>query len=163
MKEVSTFSESGSQSWTESAQDCNQGVKMEKREKKDIENSAASSQETLNVSSKNDEEKNESGKKFTKDDINHILTMLGLTFLFCARGGDVPGAVLATLRQVFVSVFYGFGTTFLFIGLTKKTFKYDPTRVQIVRWAMGLALFFAVSQFLHEGFLLYTGQMPPQP
>jgi len=136
---------------------------MEQKESKNLETKAEPSKETLNLSSSDHEENSDKGKKFTRDDINHILTMLALTFLFSARGGDVPGAVVATLRQVFVSVFYGFGTTFLFIGLTKKMFKYDPTRVQIVRWAVGLGLFFAVSQFMHEGFLLFTGQMPPEP
>ena len=136
---------------------------MEKRERKNIEKLAESIKEHLKLSSKDHEEDSDRGKKFTKDDINFILTMLALTFLFSVRGGEMPGAVLATLQQVFVSVFYGLGTVFLIIGVTKKMFKYDPTRVQIVRWAMGLALFFAVSQFMHEGFLLYTGQMPPKP
>ncbi len=133
---------------------------MAKREREHIDNIAESLRKRFNL--KQAGEDDGKGKKFTRDDINFILSMLGLTFLFSVRGGELPGAFSATLYQVFVSVFYGFGTIFLIIGVTKKMFKYDPTRVQIVRWAMGLALFFAVSQFMHEGFLMYTGQMPTQ-
>jgi len=148
---------------TTASADRKRGRDMEKKEIKNFEKIAESLKKNLNLSPKDHEEDKVRGKRFTKDDINFILTMLALTFLFSVRGGEFPGAILATFQQVFVSVFYGFGTVFLIIGVTKKMFKYDPTRVQIVRWAMGLALFFAVSQFMHEGFLLYTGQMPHKP
>ncbi len=135
---------------------------MAKHEKEHLKRIADSIKESLKLDDgKGDDE--DRGKRFTREDIKFILTMLGVTFLFSVRGGEMPGALAATFQQVFLSVFYGFGTVFLFIGLTKKMFKYDPTRVQIVRWAMGLALFFAVSQFMHEGFLMYTGQMPQKP
>ncbi len=136
---------------------------MEKREIENLKKIGDALKKSLNLSSPEHDEDEEKGKKFTRDDINFILTMLGLTLVFSVRGGDIPGAIASSLQQVFVSVFYGFGTVFLFIGLTKKMLKYDATRVQIVRWAMGMALFFAVSQFIHEGFLMYTGQMPPKP
>ncbi len=135
---------------------------MEKSERDNLKKFTESIKKSLNLSSPEQGEEDKK-KKFTREDLNYILTMLGMTFLFSVRGGEMPGAVLATFQQVFISVFYGIGTVFLIIGVTKKMFKYDPNRVQIVRWAMGLALFFAVSQFLHEGFLMYTGQMPPQP
>ncbi len=98
--------------------------------------------------------------RFTWEDIKFLIAMTVVTIGFSLRGGDFPGALWATLRQVFVSVFYGFGTVFLFIGLTKKMFKYNPTRVHIVKWAFALAAIFAVSQFFHEGYLMLTGQMP---
>ena len=119
--------------------------------------------ESLNFGNAEEGKKDGRARKFTKEDRSFILAMLGLAFLFSVRGGEMPGAIGATLWQVFIAVFYGFGTVFLIIGVTKKMFKYDPDRVQIVRWAMGLAVFFAVSQFIHEGFLLYTGQMPMKP
>ncbi len=136
---------------------------MPRQEKEHIKRIADSIKDSLKLADSGDAEAVKKGKRFTREDIQFILTMLGVTFLFSVRGGEIPGAILATFQQVFLSVFYGFGTVFLGIGLTKKMFKYDPTRVQIVRWAMGLALFFAVSQFMHEGFLLFTGQMPPKP
>ena len=127
-------------------------------EKGYLENVAESVKKSLNFSSN---QEGEDGKKFQRHDIKFILLMLGLILLFSLRGGQITGAIAATCRQVFVSVFYGFGIIFIITGLSKKMFKYDPSRVQIVRWAMELALFFAVSQFLHEGFLMYTGQIPP--
>lgn len=99
-------------------------------------------------------------KNFIKEDFQFIAVMLLLITMFSLRQGPFFDALLLTLKQVFLSLFYGLGTVYLVIGLTKKMFKYDPTRVQIVRWAAGLAAFFAISQFIHEGFLLYTGQFP---
>jgi len=101
--------------------------------------------------------------RFTWEDIKFIIVMTIVTIGFSLRGGEMPGALWATLRQIFVSVFYGFGTVFLFIGLTKKMFKYNPTRVHIVKWAFALAAIFSVSQFFHEGYLMFTGQLPPPP
>ncbi len=110
-------------------------------------------------------EKNELLKKnarteFNMDDYQFVAVMLFLVTIFSIRQGAFADALLMTLKQVFLSFFYGLGTVYLIIGMTKKMFKYDPTRVQIVRWAAGLAAFFAVSQFIHEGFLIYTGQFP---
>jgi len=102
--------------------------------------------------------------RFTWEDIKFLIAMTVVTIGFSLRGGEMPGAIWATLRQIFVSIFYGFGTVFLFIGLTKKTFKYNPTKVHIVKWAFALAAIFAVSEFLHEGYLMLTGQIPfPSP
>ena len=107
---------------------------------------------------------NGSKTEFTWEDIKFILAMSVVTIGFSLRGGEMPGAIWATLRQIFVSVFYGFGMVFFFIGLTKKMFKYKTTKVNIVRWAFALAALFAVSQFFHEGYLILTGQMPkPNP
>ncbi len=95
-----------------------------------------------------------------KEDVRFIAAMLFLTVLFSVRKGEVLDMILDTLRAVFVCIFYGVGTVFLIIGITKKAFKYNPTRIQIIKWAAALAAFFAVSQFVHEGFLMLTGQMP---
>ena len=99
-------------------------------------------------------------KDFIAEDYRFLGAMLLLVTMFSLRQGSFGDALWMTLKQVFLSFFYGLGTVYLIIGMTKKMFKYDPTRVQIVRWAAGLAAFFAVSQFIHEGFLIYTGQFP---
>ncbi len=57
---------------------------------------------------------------------------------------------------------YGIFIVMLFIGLTKKPLKYNPTKKQIIKWIIFMAAFFAVSQFIHEGFLMLTGQWPPK-
>lgn len=139
------------------------GNNMNTSGKEDIKNITERIRKSLKIGVEEDGKQDGGARKFTKDDRSFVLAMLGLAFLFSVRGGEMPGAVVATLRQVFMAVFYGFGTVFLIIGVTKKMFKYNPDRVQIVRWAVGLAVFFAVSQFIHEGFLLYTGQMPLKP
>ena len=108
-------------------------------------------------------EKNKEVVKFTWEDVKFLLAMTVVTVGFSLRTGEMPGALIATLRQIFVSIFYGFGTVFLMIGLTKKMFKYHPNRVNITKWAFALAAIFAVSQFFHEAFLVFTGQMPLKP
>jgi len=119
----------------------------------------------LATGNENSQEKKESKEnekaRFTWEDIKFLIAMTVVTIGFSLRTGELPGAIWATLRQIFVSVFYGFGTVYLFIGLTKKMFKYKYTRVHIVKWAFALAAIFAVSQFFHEGYLMLTGQMPP--
>ncbi len=98
---------------------------------------------------------------FTWEDKKFVAAMTVAAIGFSLRGGDFPGCILASLRQILSSFVYGFGIVFLFIGMTKKTFKYNPTKVQIVRWAVALAAIFAFSEILHEAFLVFTGQMPP--
>jgi len=98
---------------------------------------------------------------FTWEDKKFIIAMTFVAAGFSLRGGEFPGCILASLRQMLSAVIYGFGIAFLFIGLTKKTFKYNVTKVQIVRWAVALAAIFAFSELLHEAFLVFTGQMPP--
>jgi len=98
---------------------------------------------------------------FSWEDKKFIAAMTIVTIGFSLRGGEFPGCVFASLRQMFSAFIYGFGIVFLFIGMTKKTFKYNPTKVQIIRWALALAAIFAFSEILHEAFLVFTGQMPP--
>ncbi len=98
---------------------------------------------------------------FRWEDKKFIAAMSVVAIGFSLRGGEFPGCLLASLRQMLSAFVYGFGIVFLFIGMTKKTFKYNPTKVQIVRWAVALAAIFALSELLHEAFLVFTGQMPP--
>ncbi len=107
------------------------------------------------------QEKQEKEIGFTWEDKKFIAAMTVVAIGFSIRTGEFPGCVLASLRQVLSAFVYGFGIVFLFIGMTKKTFKYNPTKVQIVRWAVGLAAIFALSELVHEVFLVLTGQMPP--
>ncbi len=89
-----------------------------------------------------------------------IFVMIFVAIGFSIRGGSFPGCVSATLLQIASCFIYGFGMVFLFIGLTKKTFKYNPTKIQIIRWAVTLAAIFAFSEMLHEGYLILTDQFP---
>ncbi len=110
-----------------------------------------------------DKNNSKQNPSLTWEDTKFLIAMTVVTIGFSLRGGDMPGAVWATLKQIFVSFFYGFGVVFLFIGLTKKMFKYNPTKVSITKWAFALAAIFAVSQFFHEGYLMLTGQMAIRP
>ncbi len=65
------------------------------------------------------------------------------------------------LRHLWAYTIYSIATVLIIIGLTKKIFKYKPTWKQIIKWAIFLAAFCAVTQFAHEGFLALTGQMKP--
>ena len=58
-------------------------------------------------------------------------------------------------RQLLVCFLYGFGIVYLFIGLTKKMFKYNPTRVHIIKWATSFAALVAVSQLLQGVYQTY--------
>ncbi len=98
---------------------------------------------------------------FTGQDKRTIIAMVIVAIGFSIRGGAFPGCVFATLLQIAASFIYGFGLVFLFIGMTKKTFKYNPTKVQIIKWVVTLAAIFAFSEMLHEGYLMLTGQLPP--
>jgi hypothetical protein len=97
---------------------------------------------------------------FTGKDKKAIIAMSIVAIGFSIRGGEFPGCVSATLLQIASCFIYGFGFVFLFIGMTKKTFKYNPTKVQIIRWAVTLAAIFAFSEMLHEGYLILTDQLP---
>jgi len=98
--------------------------------------------------------------QWTRRDKTFVIEMVLLTLFFSMRRGPLMQATIHTLRDVFVSVFYSLAMVFIFIGLTKKTFKYNPTRVQIIKWTAGVAAFFSVSQFIHEAFLVLTHQLP---
>jgi hypothetical protein len=101
---------------------------------------------------------------FTWEDKKFIAAMTVVAVGFSLRTGEFPGCILASLRQILSAFLYGFGIVFLFIGMTKKTFKYNVTKVRIVRWAVALAAIFAFSELLHAAFLVFTGQMPlPKP
>ena len=67
-------------------------------------------------------------------------------------------------QQLLVCFLYGFGIVYLFIGLTKKMFKYNPTRVHIIKWATSLAALVAASQFVQGVYQTYIevlkGQTP---
>jgi hypothetical protein len=77
--------------------------------------------------------------------------MVLATLFFSGKAGSAP----EILRQLLVSFLYGFGIVYLFIGLTKKMFKYNPTRLQIIKWATGLAALVAVCQFLQDVYQTY--------
>jgi hypothetical protein len=106
-------------------------------------------------------EQQEQKEKVSATDKRSIILMSIVAIGFSIRGGEFPGCVWATLMQVIACFIYGFGMVFFFIGLTKKTFKYNTTKIQIIRWAVTLAAIFAFSEMVHEGYLIMTGQMPP--
>jgi len=98
--------------------------------------------------------------------LNHLAAAVLLTVFFTVSIFQIRGrleidAVVQMVRLLLTCGLYGTGTVYLFIGLTKKMLKYDPSRIQIIKWSAGMAAFFAVSQFLHEVFLAFTGQHRP--
>ena len=99
--------------------------------------------------------------KWTRRDKTFVIEMILISLLFSVRKGTLLHATIHTLRDVFACAFYSLAMVFIFIGLTKKTFKYNPTRVQIIKWTAGVAAFFSVSQFVHEAFLVLTNQPHP--
>jgi len=99
--------------------------------------------------------------RWTKHDILHVIVMVLATLFFSAKAGSMA----EILRQLLVSFLYGFGIVYLFIGLTKKMFKYNSNSVQIIKWAASLAALVAVCQFMQEVYQTYLevlkGQAPP--
>ncbi len=95
-----------------------------------------------------------------KKDYKAILLCIALTILFSIRGGELREAVIISLRWIMVYYLYGVAMVFIFVGLTKKMFRYEASKRGIVLWIFYLAAFFAISQMAHEGFLLLTGQRP---
>ena len=98
--------------------------------------------------------------EWTKKDYLHIGISIFLTLVFSIRGGEVQGAVVMTIRYLFAYYLYGVVMVLIFVGLTKKMFKYEADKKKMILWVFYLAAFFAVSQFMHEGFLAITGQRP---
>ena len=99
---------------------------------------------------------------WTKKERIHIGASVFLTLIFSIRGGEMPGALIVTLRYLFAYYLYGIVMVLMFVGLTKKMFRYEAKRKQMILWVFYLAAFFAVSQFMHEGFLMITGQKLPR-
>ncbi|HID98621.1 MAG TPA: hypothetical protein EYP57_10635 [Thermodesulfobacteriaceae bacterium] len=94
---------------------------------------------------------------WTKKDILQVAGLIMVSIVFSVRKGPPLESAVQTLRMIAISVFYGIGTVLIIVGMTKKMFKYNPSRKQIIKWGTGLAAFFAVSQFLHELFLYFSG------
>ena len=100
--------------------------------------------------------------KWSKKERIHIGVSVLLTLVFSLRGGDMPGGLIMTIRYLFAFYLYGIVMVLIFVGLTKKMFKYEPHKKRMILWVFYLAAFFAISQFMHEGFLMITGQKIPQ-
>jgi glucan phosphoethanolaminetransferase (alkaline phosphatase superfamily) len=78
--------------------------------------------------------------------------MTMVTIFFSSKAGSIS----EILKQLIVSFLYGFGIVYLFIGLTKKMFKYNPNRISIIKWAVSLAALVAVTQFVQEVYQIYV-------
>ncbi len=100
--------------------------------------------------------------EWTRKERIHIGVSVLLTLVFSIRGGEMPGALIMTLRYLFAFYLYGIVMVLIFVGLTKKMFKYEARKRNMILWVFYLAAFFAISQFMHEGFLMITGQKIPQ-
>ena len=98
--------------------------------------------------------------RWTRHDIVHMIVMVLATLFFSSKAGSI----IEVLRQLLVCFLYGFGIVYLFIGLTKKMFKYNPTRISIIKWAVSLAALVAASQFMQGVYQTYLevlkGQAP---
>lgn len=99
--------------------------------------------------------------QWTRQDIGQVLAAVLITILFTLRMGSPMEVIKEMLRHLWAYAIYSTATVLIIIGLTKKIFKYKPTWKQIIKWAIFLAAFCAVTQFVHEGFLALTGQMKP--
>jgi len=100
--------------------------------------------------------------KWYKKDILQAITYIVITLICTIRRGPFLKAAFLTTRYLLAYYIYGIVVVMLFVGLTKKPLKYNPTKKQIIKWVLFMAAFFAVSQFVHEGFLMLTGQWPPK-
>jgi len=100
--------------------------------------------------------------KWYKKDILQAITYIIITLICTIRRGPFLKAAFLTVRYLLAYYVYGIVIVMLFVGLTKKPLKYNPTKKQIIKWVLFMAAFFAVSQFVHEGFLMLTGQWPPK-
>ncbi len=93
---------------------------------------------------------------FTRKDLRHCLALALVTIVFSLRTGDMPEAVIITVRHVAAYFIYGFALVFIFIALLKKAgmaekfFEQKPDRVRLVKWAIGVSAFLAVYQMVHE-------------
>ncbi len=103
----------------------------------------------------------EESNKWTGKDIFHVVIMSVITVVFAIRKGPILEAGLMTLRYLLAYFIYGLVTVLVFVGLTKKIFKVNPTRKKMIKWAFALAAFFSVNQAIHETFLALTGQTGP--
>lgn len=88
--------------------------------------------------------------RFKRKDVLLIGTNILLTILFTLRKGPMETVIWDMAKRLWAYGIYSLATVLIIIGLTKKMFKYEPTKVQIVRWAAMFAAFAAISQFLHE-------------
>jgi len=100
-------------------------------------------------------------QSWTKKDCIQIATMVIITVVLSIRKGPFFDAFLLTLRHLATYFIYGLAMVYIIVGLTKKIWKYNPTRIQIIKWAIGLSVFFAINQMIHEAFLTITGQIKP--
>jgi len=100
-------------------------------------------------------------EKWTGKDFFHVFIFIIITLVFSVRGGSMPDAAWISIRHIAAYVLYGFIMVMLFLGLTKKMLKLNPSRKKIIKWAFALAAMFAVNQMIHELFLALTGQTGP--
>ena len=96
--------------------------------------------------------------KWPKKDIIQIISAIIITILFSLREYPFPKILFELLRHLWAFILYSLGTVLIMVGLAKKIFKYNPTKIQIIKWAAYLAALCAISEFLHEGFKVLTGQ-----
>lgn len=101
----------------------------------------------------------ENKKTFSNADYRSIIISIVIVLIFSLRKGSPQEVVVLLLKQLWAYSIYSIATILIIIGLTKKMFKYEPTKPQIVKWAFNFAAFCAVSQFLHEMYLFFTGQI----
>ncbi|MGB9712785.1 MAG: hypothetical protein ACP5J5_05060 [Dissulfurimicrobium sp.] len=101
------------------------------------------------------------GSQWTRKDIGEISIALLIIVISTLRSGPPKEAAVDMLRHLWAYAIYSIATVLIIIGLTKKMFKYKPTWRQMVKWAVFLAAFCAVTQFMHETFLMLTGQGMP--
>ena len=98
-------------------------------------------------------------RKWTQKDTLEAVALVVLTVILSIRKGPFWESFFLSLRHILLYFMYGVAMVLIFVGVAKKTVKKQPGRVAMIKWAIGLGAFFAVSQFIHEGFLMLTGQL----
>jgi hypothetical protein len=83
-----------------------------------------------------------------------VVFFLFRVVVFPVRQGplEVREVAVQMIRHLWAYTIYSIATVFIIIGLTKKMFKYSPTRKQVIKWAFVLAAVCAVSEFLNMVF-----------
>ena len=99
---------------------------------------------------------------FTQREKINLLVISIFCILFGIRyyPGQWEKTLYESFRWIFAFFYFGGATTYIFYALAKKMFKRTFSLKQGIKIAFWLALFFSISQSLHE-FLKLPPESPP--
>lgn len=102
-----------------------------------------------------------SKQQWTRRDFAQVAILFLVVVFFLFRVAVFPlrqepwearEVAIQMIRHLWAYMIYSVATVLIIIGLTKKMFKYTPTRKQVIKWAFVLAALCAVSEFLNMVF-----------